>query len=174
MVRKAPKWFKDQLGSERSRYYRGDVGEAQAARNLAEQILAHPDQRFAASIIADYVRGQIDPPISRTSRATRKVHAAQLRDDGVSIRKIAERLGVGVATVHRDLRDREHSNVAALPPKDEPIRGGVWSAREGGVLLEDRTHGVPPARSKAPSQRGDLEHPDGTPDENVVPIRRSS
>jgi hypothetical protein len=116
MARKAPRWFKDQLAAEKSRYFRGQVGEAQAAKNLAEQILASSDQRFAVSIIADYVRPQIDPPISRPPKIVRQAEAAQFRDEGLSLRKIAERLGVNEKTIRNDLArwDAERANVAEL------------------------------------------------------------
>lgn len=106
----------------------------------------------------------------------RRARVAELRENGLSIRQIAEQIGVGVGTVHRDLARwaDDHANVATLPQPQESPSGGVWSARDGGVLLEDRSSRVPSERSKSPRQRGETEHPNGTPAATVIQIRRSS
>lgn len=105
----------------------------------------------------------------------RMAHVVQMRGDGLSLRQIAQRLGVSVGTVHADLKRWEHerSNVTPLPRKEEPPRVGVWSARFGGALLEDRT-AVQNGSSKLPRTGAELNTPIEHPDSNIVPIRRSS
>lgn len=63
----------------------------------------------------------------------RMYRAAELRQQGWSLRRIAEELAVGVATIHRDLA---RYGLQELPFPDRPQLRVVPSAFHGGVPLD--------------------------------------
>ena len=85
----------------------------------------------------------------RVNPDRRMARAVELRAEGLSMQKIADRLSCGVGTVHRDLHrwEREHPNVTPLAfqtPIPKPPPGGEfgtpdWNAEDLNVIsLSDR------------------------------------
>lgn len=135
----------------------GHVEEMAALDRLTDRALAE-DPDWVRGVVARELRRQArraeDVPAPEDQRMAR---VAALRERGLSIREIAEHIGVGVATVHRDLKrwGEVRSVVTELPFQNGVPRGPVG----------------PGLTSKSEASRNaDLER--GVA--NITPLRRTS
>lgn len=119
---RAPRWFHDAVSRARTAIDTGRPAD-ELTSDLAARILG--DEAFTIAIITEYTARRIATQHPHTKRGRwtdptkRMTRAAELRDAGLSVRKIAARLVVSVGTVHKDLSrwDAARATVTTLPFK---------------------------------------------------------
>lgn len=134
------------------------ASEIDACDELTDIALAQ-DPEWVRGVIAREIRRQLRlPQDKRDTKDKRMARAVRLREQGLTIRQIAEQLEASVGTVQHDLKQWG----SGVRPKVTKVafKNSVQNARADN----------PSTQEAPPEMNAGSEHPDA----DVVPIRRSS
>lgn len=118
------------LERKRERVVHGLESELDVCADLTDKVLAE-DLDWVRGVVAREIRRQLRLPEDRRSTAERRrVRVFALRERRLTIRQIAEQLGVSVGIVHRDLKQAAdvRPKVAQLPFKKSVQNGAAEPA----------------------------------------------